>query len=75
MSILDSIRGDKTMTILFTEEEKRYLQNTNSGDYRLAYREGTPDEIAKSIRRKISAHKQWLKEVKNDVRSSHTEDG
>ena len=51
------------MTILFTEEEKRYLQNENGGSYGLTYKKETPDEIAKSIQRKINAHKKWLREA------------
>lgn len=54
------------MIILFTEEEKRYLQNENGENYGLTYKEGTPNEIADSIRRKINAHKKWLKEANNN---------
>jgi hypothetical protein len=48
---------------MFTDEEKRYLKNTESGNYRLSYKEDTPNKIAVSIRNKINAHKKWLEEV------------
>lgn len=52
------------MVIMFTEQEKKYLQLLDKGNYRLSVKPNAPKEVAESIREKISAHKKWLPDTK-----------
>lgn len=61
------------MTMIFTEEEKKYIRYKDTGDYRMYCSDDAPEEIKASITQKIKAHKKWLmgeqEEGKNEGRS------
>lgn len=48
------------MTILFTEEEKKYLVIVDTGEYGFAISKDAPPEIRKSMNEKIASNKKWL---------------
>ena len=57
------------MTLLFTEEEKKYIRYRDTGDYRIYCADDAPEKIKKSINNKIKAHKKWLRGEKEDGES------
>jgi len=50
------------MQIFFTSEEMKYITIKDGEDYALACQDDAPEQIKKSIERKIEAHKRWLED-------------
>ena len=48
------------MTVLFTDEERKYIRIAETGDYRLKCDESAPETIKKSLSAKFKKHKEWL---------------
>lgn len=48
------------MTIVFTEEEKKYLVFDDSKEYRMSCSKDAPKKIADRINKKIKEHKEWI---------------
>lgn len=51
------------MTIMFTDEEKKWIKTDLSKEYTLLCMDNAPEEIRESINKKIKEHKEWLEQT------------
>lgn len=49
------------MTLLFTAEEKQYIEVDDNKEYAFYCSADAPKEIKESIEKKLLIHKKWLK--------------
>ena len=50
------------MQLMLTNEEKKYIEISRSSEYGLKVKENAPPSVARSLNRKIEAHKRWIRE-------------